>query len=185
MDNYIYLNTPLTEAQARLLKAGELVRISGTIYTGRDAAHRRLIQYLDENGQLPLDVEGQVIYYVGPTPAKPGHACGSAGPTTSYRMDKYAPALIARGLRGMIGKGVRNNDVITAMKQYGAVYFGAAGGAGALLSSCIKKSEVILYEDLGTEAIHRMYIENFPAVVVIDSEGNNLYETGPLQYRRV
>ena len=177
------IRLPLTRAQARSLRAGETVLLSGTIYTGRDAAHKRLIQLLDEGKPLPIDVKDQVIYYVGPAPASPGHAVGSAGPTTSYRMDPYAPRLIELGLSGMIGKGKRDQAVIDAMKKYGAVYFGAVGGAAALISRSIKKSEVVCYEDLGSEAIHRFEIENFPVIVLIDSEGNNLYETGPAAFR--
>ena len=177
------IRLPLTQAQARTLRAGESVLLTGTIYTGRDAAHKRLIQLLDEGKPLPIDVKDQVIYYVGPAPASPGHAVGSAGPTTSYRMDAYAPRLIALGLTGMIGKGKRNQAVIDAMKRHGAVYFGAVGGAAALISRSIKKSEVICYEDLGSEAVHRFEIENFPVLVLIDSEGNNLYETGPAAFR--
>ena len=177
------IRLPLTRAQARSLRAGETVLLSGVIYTGRDAAHKRLIQLLDEGKPLPIDVKDQVIYYVGPAPASPGHAVGSAGPTTSYRMDPYAPRLIELGLSGMIGKGKRDQAVIDAMKKYGAVYFGAVGGAAALISRSIKKSEVVCYEDLGSEAIHRFEIENFPVIVLIDSEGNNLYETGPAAFR--
>ena len=177
------IQLPLTQRDARSLRAGETVLLSGTIYTGRDAAHKRLIQLLDEGKPLPIDVKDQVIYYVGPAPASPGHAVGSAGPTTSYRMDPYAPRLIELGLSGMIGKGKRDQAVIDAMKKYVAVYFGAVGGAAALISRSIKKSEVVCYEDLGSEAIHRFEIENFPVIVLIDSEGNNLYETGPAAFR--
>ncbi len=177
------IRLPLTQREARTLRAGETVLLSGTIYTGRDAAHKRLIQLLDEGGELPIDVRDQVIYYVGPAPASPGHAVGSAGPTTSYRMDPYAPRLIELGLSGMIGKGKRNQAVIDAMKQYGAVYFGAVGGAAALISRSIKSSEIVCYEDLGSEAIHRFEIENFPVIVLIDSEGGSLYESGPAAFR--
>jgi fumarate hydratase subunit beta len=152
------------------------------IYTARDAAHKRLCELVEQGKELPLDVKDSVIYFVGPTPAKPGEVIGSAGPTTSYRMDAYSPTLIKQGQTGMIGKGKRNNDVINAMKEHGAVYFGAIGGCGALLSQCIKKSEVIAYDDLGAEAIRRLEVENFPVVVVIDSKGNNLYETGRAEY---
>ena len=152
------------------------------IYTARDAAHKRLCELVEQGKELPFDVKDSVIYFVGPTPAKPGEVIGSAGPTTSYRMDAYSPTLIKQGQTGMIGKGKRNNDVINAMKEHGAVYFGAIGGCGALLSQCIKKSEVIAYDDLGAEAIRRLEVENFPVVVVIDSEGNNLYETGRAEY---
>ena len=177
------IHVPLSREEARKLKSGESCLISGVIYTARDAAHKRLCELLEEGKALPFDVEDSVIYFVGPTPAKPGEVIGSAGPTTSYRMDAYSPMLIKQGQTGMIGKGKRNDDVINAMKEHGAVYFGAIGGCGALLSQCIKKSEVIAYEDLGAEAIRRLEVENFPVVVVIDSEGNNLYETGPAAYR--
>ena len=179
----IRIQLPLTQAQARTLKVGDTVLLSGTIYTGRDAAHKRLCQLLDEGKPLPVDLKDQVIYYVGPAPASPGHAVGSAGPTTSYRMDAYAPRLIALGLSGMIGKGKRSQEVIDAMKQYGAVYFGAVGGAAALVSRSITHSEVVCYEDLGSEAIHRFEIKDFPVVVLIDSEGNNLYQIGPAAWR--
>lgn len=178
----ISLTTPLTRADVRKLRAGDSCLISGVIYTARDAAHKRLCELVDQGKELPLEIENSIIYFVGPTPARPGEAIGSAGPTTSYRMDAYSPKLIALGQIGMIGKGKRNQAVIDAMKEYGAVYFGAIGGCGALLSRCIKKSEIIAYEDLGAEAIRRLEVENFPVVVVIDSEGNNLYETGPADY---
>ena len=178
----IKLTTPLTREKLRTLKAGDSCLLSGVIYTARDAAHKRLCELLDAGKELPLDVKDAVIYFVGPTPAKPGQAIGSAGPTTSYRMDAYSPALIREGLTGMIGKGKRSPEVVAAMKEHGAVYFGAIGGCGALLSRCIKKAEVIAYEDLGAEAIHRLEVEDFPVVVVIDSQGNNLYETGPEAY---
>ena len=178
----ISLTTPLTREKARELRAGDSCLISGVIYTARDAAHKRLCELLDKGEALPLDVENSIIYFVGPTPAKPGQAIGSAGPTTSYRMDAYSPALIAQGQTGMIGKGKRGPEVIAAMKEHGAVYFGAIGGCGALLSKCIKKAEVIAYDDLGAEAIRRLEVEDFPAVVIIDSLGNNLYETGRADY---
>lgn len=176
------ISSPMTEKQARSLRSGDSVLISGTIYTARDAAHKRLCALLAEGKALPFNVEGSIIYFVGPTPAKPGQALGSAGPTTSYRMDPYSPALIKAGLKGMIGKGKRDSNVIAAMKENGAVYFGAIGGAGALLSKCIKKSELIAYEDLGSEAIRKLEVEDFPAFVIIDSQGNNLYETGRQEY---
>ena len=176
------INSPMTEQQARSLRSGDSVLISGTIYTARDAAHKRLCVLLAQGKELPFDVEGSIIYFVGPTPAKPGQALGSAGPTTSYRMDPYSPALIRAGLKGMIGKGKRDSNVVEAMKENGAVYFGAIGGAGALLSKCIKKSELIAYEDLGSEAIRKLEVEDFPAFVIIDSLGNNLYETGRQAY---
>ena len=174
MDKYI--ETPLTKEKVMDLKAGDYVYITGTIYTARDAAHKRLVEALDRKEKLPFDVENQIIYYLGPTPAREGQVIGSAGPTTSSRMDKYTPALLELGLSGMIGKGKRSGEVITSISKNKAVYFAAVGGAGALLSKCIKKSEVIAYEDLGTEAIRKLRVENFPAIVVIDTEKNNLYE---------
>ena len=178
----IKLNTPLTREAARELKAGDSCLISGVIYTARDAAHKRLCELVAAGKELPFEVKDSIIYFVGPTPAKPGQAIGSAGPTTSYRMDAYSPMLIEQGLTGMIGKGKRGAEVVDAMKQHGAVYFGAIGGCGALLSKCIKKAEVVAYEDLGAEAIRRLEVEDFPAIVIIDSEGNNLYETGRANY---
>ncbi len=178
----IRINTPLTREAARSLKAGDSCLISGVIYTARDAAHKRLCELLDTGAPLPFDIKDSIVYFVGPTPARPGEAIGSAGPTTSYRMDAYSPALIAVGQTGMIGKGKRGPDVIDAMKTHGAVYFGAIGGCGALLSKCIKKAEIIAYDDLGAEAIRRLEVEDFPVIVVIDSEGNNLYEIGRSQY---
>ena len=176
------IKVPLSREEAQKLKFGDSCLLSGVIYTARDAAHKRLCELIEQGKELPLDVKDSVIYFVGPTPAKPGEVIGSAGPTTSYRMDAYSPTLIKQGQTGMIGKGKRNNDVINAMKEQGAVYFGAIGGCGALLSQCIKKSEVIAYDDLGAEAIRRLEVENFPVVVVIDSKGNNLYETGRAEY---
>jgi fumarate hydratase subunit beta len=155
------------------------------IYTARDAAHKRLCELADKGEPLPLDIENCTIYFVGPTPAKEGQAIGSAGPTTSYRMDAYSPTLIEKGLTGMIGKGKRGPEVVAAMKEHGAVYFGAIGGCGALLSKCIKKAEIVAYEDLGAEAIRRLEVVDFPAVVVIDSLGNNLYESGRQAYLSV
>jgi len=178
----IKLTMPLTREAARSLRAGDSCLLSGVIYTARDAAHKRLCELADKGESLPLEIENSTIYFVGPTPAKEGQAIGSAGPTTSYRMDAYSPTLIAMGQTGMIGKGKRNGEVIVAMKEHGAVYFGAIGGCGALLSRCIKKAEVIAYEDLGAEAIRRLEVEDFPVVVVIDSAGNNLYETGRANY---
>ena len=178
----ISVKVPLSREEARKLKSGDSCLLSGVIYTARDAAHKRLCELIEQGKELPFDVEDSVIYFVGPTPARPGEVIGSAGPTTSYRMDAYSPMLIKQGQTGMIGKGKRNNDVINAMKEHGAVYFGAIGGCGALLSQCIKKSEVIAYEDLGAEAIRRLEVENFPVTVIMDSEGNNLYETGPAAY---
>ncbi len=176
------ITTPFTREDARKLKAGDSCLISGVIYTARDAAHKRLCALIDEGKELPFDVENSIIYFVGPTPTMPGKAIGSAGPTTSYRMDAYSPALIAKGQTGMIGKGKRGKEVIDAMKEHGAVYFGAIGGCGALLGKCIKKCEIIAYDDLGAEAIRRLEVEDFPVVVIIDSEGNNLYETGRKAY---
>ena len=183
MENVIRIKTPITTEEVRKLKARDSVLITGEIYTGRDAAHKRLIELLKSGKELPIDLNGQIIYYVGPAPAKPGYASGPAGPTTSYRMDPYAPELLKLGLKGMIGKGTRSKEVIDAMKEKGAVYFGAVGGAAALISKSIKKVEVVCYEDLGAEAIHEFYVEDFPAIVVIDSEGNNLYETEPKKYK--
>ena len=178
----IKVTTPLSREDARNLKSGDSVLLSGVIYTARDAAHKRLCELVALGKELPMDVKDSIIYFVGPTPAKPGQAIGSAGPTTSYRMDAYSPILIEQGLTGMIGKGKRGEEVISAMKQHGAVYFGAIGGCGALLGQCIKEAEVIAYEDLGAEAIRRLVVEDFPVVVIIDSEGNNLYETGKQNY---
>lgn len=177
-----HITTPLTAEKTRELRAGDNVLISGVIYTGRDAAHKRLVELVAEGKDLPVDLKDQIIYYVGPAPAKPGQAIGSAGPTTSYRMDAYAPALLDLGLKGMIGKGKRSDEVVESMMKNEAVYFGAIGGAGALLSKCIKKAEVVCYEDLGAEAIRRLEVENLPAVVIIDSQGNNLYQLGRQQY---
>jgi len=176
------ITTPLTLEKTKDLRCGDNVLISGVIYTGRDAAHKRLCQLLEEGKPLPIDVSDAIIYYVGPAPAQPGQVIGSAGPTTSYRMDAYAPALLDIGLKGMIGKGKRSPEVVESMKRNGAVYFGAIGGAGALLAKCIKKAEVVAYEDLGAEAIRRLEVEDLPAVVIIDSEGNNLYEQGRSEY---
>lgn len=178
----ISVTTPLRREAARALRAGDSCLISGVIYTARDAAHKRLCELVAQGKALPLELQDSVIYFVGPTPAKEGQAIGSAGPTTSYRMDAYSPTLIARGLTGMIGKGKRGPEVVAAMQEHGAVYFGAIGGCGALLSRCIKRAEVIAYEDLGAEAIRRLEVEDFPAIVVIDSLGNNLYETGRAAY---
>lgn len=185
MAEQIHITTPLTEEAARSLKAGDSVLITGTIYTGRDAAHKRLIETLDRGEKLPVDFDGQIIYYVGPSPAKPGQTIGSAGPTTSGRMDAYTPKMLALGLKGMVGKGYRSAEVVEAMKKHGAVYFAATGGAAALIAKSIKKYEVIAYEDLGTEAISKLTVENFPAIVVIDSEGRNYYEEGQKPFRRL
>lgn len=182
--NTISLNLPLDERTVRSLRAGDAVTLTGSIITGRDAAHKRLVELIEQDKPLPVSLEGETIYYVGPAPASPGHAVGSAGPTTSYRMDSYTLKLLERGLRAMIGKGLRNHQVIEAMKQYGAVYFGAVGGAAALISKSIQSSEVLAYEDLGPEAIHRFEVKDFPVIVLIDSLGNNLYESGPKLYKK-
>lgn len=176
------LRVPFSPEEARELRAGESVLLSGVIYTARDAAHKRLCELLAQGKPLPIDIKNATIYYVGPTPAKEGRAIGSAGPTTAYRMDAYSPMLIAAGETGMIGKGKRGAEVIEAMKKSGAVYFGAIGGAGALLSHCIKKAEIVDYKDLGAEALRRLEVEDFPVTVVIDSLGNNLYEEGRKAY---
>lgn len=176
------ITTPLTEEKVKELRAGDSVLISGIIYTARDAAHKRLVELLDKGEKLPVDVENSIIYYVGPTPAKPGQPIGSAGPTTSYRMDSYAPRLLEIGLKGMIGKGLRSKEVVESMKKNKAVYFAAIGGAAALMGKSIKSAEIVAYEDLGSEAIRRLEVENLPVVVVIDSEGNNLYEMGQREY---
>ena len=168
------ITLPLTDDIIKDLHAGDSVLLSGSIITGRDAAHKRLFELIERNEPLPVDIQGEVIYYVGPAPAKPGHAVGPAGPTSSYRMDKYAPALLDRGLKGMIGKGARNQEVIDSMIKNNVVYFAAIGGAAALISKSIKKIETLAYEDLGTEAIYRFYIEDFPAIVAIDSTGKSI-----------
>lgn len=180
MDRYI--SVPLSAADAGSLHAGDYVYLTGTIYTARDAAHKRMHEALAENENLPIDMENNVIYYMGPSPAREGRAIGSAGPTTASRMDKYAPSLLDLGLKGMIGKGRRSPEVKDAIVRNGAVYFAAVGGAGALLSRSITASEVIAYDDLGTEAIRKLTVRDFPVIVVIDSEGNDLYETATQQY---
>ena len=179
-----HLKVPFDREEAVKLRAGDYVYLSGTIYTARDAAHKRMYETLREKGELPFDLQNNVIYYMGPSPAREGRPIGSAGPTTASRMDKYAPALLDLGLRGMIGKGKRNAAVVDAIIKNGAVYFAAVGGAGALLSRTIISSETIAYDDLGTEAIRRLEIQDFPVSVVVDSEGNNLYETAILQYAK-
>jgi fumarate hydratase subunit beta len=184
MAQEIHIQTPLTDAVVEKLRIGDQVLISGIIYTGRDAAHKRLEEHLQKGGLPPFDFKGQIIYYVGPTPAKPGRVIGAAGPTSSYRMDAYTPILLARGLKGMIGKGPRGQAVIEAMKKYKAVYFAATGGAGALLSHRIKKAEVIAYEDLGPEAIRRLEVEDFPAIIVNDIYGCDLYEEGKKKFKK-
>ncbi len=176
------ITAPLDRETARGLRAGESVLLSGTVYTARDAAHKRLCALAAEGKPMPFPVEGSVIYYVGPTPARPGQPIGSAGPTTSCRMDAYAPTLLRLGELGMIGKGARSQEVIAATRETGAVYFGAIGGAGALLARCVKSAELVCYEDLGAEAVRRLEVENLPLTVVIDCLGNNLYETGRAAY---
>lgn len=180
-----HITTPITKEVTKTLKSGDYVYISGVIYTARDAAHKKMSETLAEGKELPLDIKNQMIYYMGPSPAREGRAIGSAGPTTASRMDKYAPALLDLGLGAMIGKGKRTKAVQDAIVRNDAVYFAAVGGAGALLSKCIKKAEVIAYDDLGTEAIRRLEVEDFPVIVVIDCEGNNLYETIIKEYAEV
>ena len=176
------ITLPLTEEIAKDLKAGDRVLLTGIIYTSRDAGHKRMCETLARGEELPIDPMNATIYYVGPTPAKPGTVIGSAGPTTSGRMDAYAPTMMSVGARGMIGKGARLPEVVEAMKKYTGVYFGAIGGAGALLAKCIKSAKLIAYEDLGAEALRELYVEDMPLMVIIDSEGNNLYELGREEY---
>ncbi len=183
MDHHI--SVPYTKEDVSNLHSGDMVFLSGTIYTARDAAHKRMDETLNNNETLPLDLNGNVIYYMGPSPARPGHAIGSAGPTTASRMDKYAPRLLDLGLSGMIGKGKRTEDVRQAIVRNGAIYFAAIGGAGALLSKSITSSEVIAYDDLGTEAIRKLTVKDLPCIVVIDSYGNNLYETAVEKYKMI
>jgi len=180
----IKLKTPLTGEVLGELKIGDTVLLSGIIYTGRDSAHKRLAELLAQGKELPIDIKGQIIYYVGPAPAKPGYPIGPAGPTTSYRMDPYTPLLLEKGLKGMIGKGNRGKEVIEAIKKYKAVYFAAVGGAAALIAKSIKKAEIVAYEDLGTEAIRKLEVENFPVIVVNDINGNDLYAAGIKKYAR-
>ena len=177
-----YVNLPLTEEKARQLRAGDTVYLTGEVYTSRDAGHKRMTELLSRGERLPFDPENATIYYVGPSPAKPGQVIGSAGPTTSGRMDAYAPRLLSVGARGMIGKGVRSPEVIAAMKEHSGVYFGAIGGAGALLAKCIKRAELIAWEDLRSEALRKLWVENMPLIVVIDCEGNDLYKQGREDY---
>lgn len=172
-----YIRVPLQDEEIKVLEAGDYVYISGTVYTARDAAHKRMYEAMNENENIPLNLEHNVIYYMGPSPAREGRPIGSAGPTTASRMDKYAPRLLDLGEKAMIGKGKRTKEVVDAVVRNKAVYFAAIGGAGALLSKCIKKSEIVCYEDLGAEAIRKIEVEDFPVIVVVDSEGNNLYET--------
>ena len=177
-----HITTPLTADTVKDLRAGDVVRITGPVYTARDAAHKRMTEALAAGKPLPFDITGQVVYYVGPSPTKPGEVVGSAGPTTSGRMDKYTPTLIEKGMRGMIGKGSRSKEVIEACVKYGAVYFVAVGGAAAVISQSIKGEEMIAYEDLGPEAIRRYEVEDFPAIVCIDAEGNDFYKAGIAKY---
>ncbi|OGL03598.1 MAG: fumarate hydratase [Candidatus Rokubacteria bacterium RIFCSPLOWO2_02_FULL_68_19] len=178
------ITTPLSDADVESLKSGDRVRITGVLYTARDAAHGRLMPLIERGEKLPIDVRGQIIYYTGPSPARPGEIVGSIGPTTASRMDKYTPALLKLGLKGTIGKGYRGQAVKDALRQYKGVYFGAIGGAGAVLSRFVKKLEIVAHEDLGTEAIRRLEVENFPAIVVNDCHGNDLYQEGMKAYAR-
>ncbi len=178
----VHLTTPLRQETLTNLRIGQQVLLNGVIYTGRDAAHKRLVELLDQGKELPIDLKGQIIYYVGPSPASPGRVIGSAGPTTAGRMDSYAPRLIEQGLKGMIGKGARSQAVVESMKKHGAVYFAAIGGAAALISRCIIESEVVAYPDLGPEAIHRLVVKDFPAIVVNDAFGGDLYQEGRKLY---
>ena len=185
MAEAIKLVTPLSDEDVDKLKIGDKVLLCGVIYTGRDAAHKRLVELLDQGKDLPIDIQGQIIYYVGPAPARPGRPIVSAGPTTSYRMDPYAPRLIARGLKGMIGKGPRGETVVEAKKRDRAVYFAAVGGAAALIARSIKKAEVVAYEDLGPEAIRRLEVEDFPVIVAQDAHGGDLYKHGTQKYQKL
>lgn len=180
MDRHI--NVPMTKEESLSLCAGDYVYLTGTIYTARDAAHKRMFDSMNAGEEIPMKLDGNIIYYLGPSPAREGNVIGSAGPTTSSRMDKYTPLMLNNGLQGMIGKGKRSQQVIDSIVANGAVYYAAVGGAGALLSKCITKSEVIAYDDLGTEAIRKLQVENLPVIVVIDSKGNNLYETAVLDF---
>ena len=180
MDKHI--TTPITGEVTKNLKSGDYVYITGTIYVARDAAHKRLYELIQKGEKLPVDIKGELIYYVGPAPAKPGYAVGPAGPTSSYRMDKYAPSLLDLGLKGMIGKGARNKEVVDAIVRNKGVYLVAIGGAAALIAKSIKSEEILCYEDLGTEAVRRYEVEDFPCIVAIDSNGNNVYETEPPKY---
>ncbi len=178
------IQLPITDKDIKALKAGDSVLLSGTIITGRDAAHKRFFELIEQKKPLPVEVKGEIIYYVGPAPAKPGYAVGPAGPTSSYRMDKYAPALLDLGLKGMIGKGARSKEVIDASIRNKAVYFAAIGGAAALIAKSIKSEELLCYEDLGTEAVRRYTVEDFPCIVAVDCFGNNVYESEPPKYRK-
>ncbi len=177
------ITLPITDEDIKNLKAGDSVLLTGSIITGRDAAHKRLYELIQNGEKLPVDIKGELIYYVGPAPAKPGYAVGPAGPTSSYRMDKYAPSLLDLGLKGMIGKGARNKEVVDAIVRNKGVYLVAIGGAAALIAKSIKSEEILCYEDLGTEAVRRYEVEDFPCIVAIDSNGNNVYETEPPKYR--
>ena len=176
------LTTPISEEDTRMLKAGDIVKLNGTIFTARDAAHKKLVDLIEAGEELPFDLEGSIIYFVGPTPPKPGEPIGSAGPTTSYRMDSYSPTMLKNGSRGMIGKGKRNQEVKDACKEYGGIYFGATGGAGALLGKQITAAEVIAYPELGPEAVRKLTVKDFPVTVVNDTFGNDLYQMGREQY---
>ena len=180
----IMLQAPLSMEDIEPLRSGDVVRLSGVLYTARDAAHARMKQAIEAGEPLPLDPEGNVVYYTGPAPARPGHALGPAGPTTASRMDPYSPLLIERGLRGMIGKGLRSEAVLESMREHGCVYFGAVEGTAALLADCVREAEVIAYEDLGAEAVHRLFVEEFPVVVVNDLHGGDLYREGKERWRR-
>ncbi len=184
MSEPIRIETPLNDEDVERLKIGDRVLITGALYTGRDAAHKRLVDLIDRGDEIPFEIKGQIIYYVGPTPARPGKPIGSAGPTSSYRMDPYSPQLMEKGLKGMIGKGMRSQEVVDAMRRFKAVYLAAVGGAAALIARRIKKSEIIAYEDLGPEAIRRLEVEHFPAIVVNDIWGNDLYVEGVKRFER-
>ncbi|MDQ3911337.1 MAG: FumA C-terminus/TtdB family hydratase beta subunit [Actinomycetota bacterium] len=178
------LEPPLTREDTEALKTGNVVRLNGVIYTARDAAHARVAEAIESDGPLPFDPEGQVVYFTGPAPARPGHALGPAGPTTASRMDPYSPLLIERGLKGMVGKGSRSEEVLKAMRKHGCVYFGAVEGTAALLARCVKEAEVVAYEDLGAEAVRRLVVEGFPVVVINDLHGGDLYEEGRKKWQR-
>lgn len=182
MAKEVKIKTPLTRESLKDIEAGDMVYVTGYIYTSRDAAHKRFCDLLDKGKELPIDIKGAIMYYVGPTPAKPGEPIGSAGPTTSYRMDAYTPQLLDQGLMAMIGKGKRNQAVIDKIVEHGACYFAAIGGAAALIKSTVKTAELICYEDLGAEAVRKLYVEDFPVTCIIDSKGNNLYELGRKAY---
>jgi len=185
MAKTVKLTPPLTDEDVLQLAIGDKVLVSGVIYTARDAAHKRLVDMLQAGQELPVDFKGQILYYVGPSPARPGRVIGAAGPTTAYRMDSYAPTLMQLGLKAMIGKGKRGPEVIAAMQEHKAVYLGATGGAGALISQCIKEAQVVAFPELGPEAVHRLVVEDLPTIVINDCYGRDLYEVGVAQYRRV